>query len=277
MSATTAEWREIAAAKKIGVNRPVDEVLDLLRALSDFDTQMAAKRKKAGCSVPIAIVAGIIGVIVGGNVGGTAGKVIFTVAMLGFAAAVYFLVLFLRLRAQDLSDNLRNAAVPFLALLREDMNPGDRLYVDIDLRPYDIEEKKKKQSDPYNKGAYYKIIDRLYVDPWFNGSVALADGTKVHWKVIEHVVKRDKTKKTSRGKIKSKTKIKRKTIAVVTLGFPLKEYAVKTADNVTRDEKRSTVTMARKRKTDGADSPAFGMLVDLIAEGYKRVSGARSA
>lgn len=273
----TAEWQQIAAAKKIGLNRPVDEVLDLLRALSDFDVQMAAKRKKAGCTVPIAIILGIIGVIVGGNVGGSAGKIIFTVAMLSFAVAVFALVLFLRFRAQDLSDNFRTAAVPFLALLREDMNPGDPLHADIDLRQYDIEEKKKKQSDPYNKGVYYKIIDRLYVDPWFNGSVALADGTKVHWKVIEHVVKRDKTKKTSRGKIKSKTKIKRKTIAVVTLGFSAKEYAMTAAQDVKRDEKRSTLTLARKRKTDGADSPAFGMLVDLIAEGYKRVSGVRSA
>ena len=268
----TAEWREIAAAKKIGLTRPVDEVLDLLRALSDFDAQMAAKRKKAGCTVPIAIIAGIVGFIVSGNVGGAAGKIIFAVAMLSFAFAVFCLVLFLRLRAQDLSDNLRAAAVPFLALLREDMNAGDQLYVDIDLTPYDVDEKKKKQSDPYNKGVYYKIIDRLYVDPWFNGSVALADGTKVHWKVIEHVVKREKTKKTSRGKIKSKTKIKRKTVAVVTLGFPVKEYAMKASQDVERDEKRATVTLARKVKTNQADSPAFGMLVDLIAEGYKRVS-----
>lgn len=273
----TAEWREIAAAKKIGVTRPVDEVLDLLRALSDFDTHMAAKKKKAGCTVPIAIVVGIIGVIVGGNIGDTVGKIIFTVALLSFAFAVFCLVLFLRFRAQDLSDNLRTAAVPFLALLREDMNAGDRLYVDIDLRPYDIDDKKKKQSDPYNKGAYYKIIDHLYVDPWFNGSAALADGTKVHWKVIEHVVKREKTKKTSRGKIKSKTKIKRKTIAVVTLGFPVKEYAMKASQDVESDEKRATVTLARKVKTNQADSPALGMLVDLIAEGYKRVSVARSA
>jgi len=273
----TAEWQQIAAAKKIGVTRPVDEVLDLLRALSDFDAQMAAKRKKAGCTVPIAIILGIVGVIAGGNVGGTAGKIIFAVAMLSFAVAIVTFILFLRFRAQDLSDNLRTAAVPFLALLREDMNPGDPLYADIDLRPYDIEEKKKKQSDPYNKGVYYKIIDRLFVDPWFNGSAALADGTKVHWKVIEHVVKREKTKKTSRGKIKSKTKIKRKTIAVVTLGFPAKEYAMTEAQDVKRDEKRSTVTLARKVKTSQADSPAFGMLVDLIADGYKRVSAAGSA
>jgi hypothetical protein len=273
----TGELLQVAETKRLGVNRPVDEVLNILRALLDFDATMAAKRKKAGCTIPIAVVAAVAGVITGGTLGGTVGKIIFTVAMLALAVAVVALVLYRRFRAQDLSDNLRAAAAPFLALLREDMNPGDRLHVDIDLRPYDIDEKKKRESAPYSKGVYYKIVDRLFVDPWFRGNVALADGTKVHWKVIEHVVKHVKTKKTSRGKIKSKTRIKRKTVAVVTLGFPIKEYAIKTAGDVERDEKRATLTLARKRKTDAADSPAFGMLVDLIAEGYKRVSVARSA
>ncbi|MEK6376000.1 MAG: hypothetical protein AABO58_25260 [Acidobacteriota bacterium] len=273
----TPEQRQIAAARQLGVNRPVDEVLDLLRALLDFDATMAAKRKKAGCSIPLAIVVAIFFFVVAGNTSDTTRTIMTALALLCVAAAIAAIVFFLRFRRQDLSDNLRTAAAPFLAVLREDMNAGDPLHVDIDLRPYDIEEKKKKQSEPYKKGAYYKIIDRLFVDPWFRGSVALADGTKVHWKVIEHVVKRDKTKKTSRGKIKSKTKIKRKTVAVVTLGFPVKEYAVKTADDVKRDEKRTTLKLARKRKTDGADSPAFGMLIDLMAEGYKRVSPARSA
>jgi len=273
----TPEQQQIAAAKQLGVNRPVDEVLDLLRGLLDFDAGMAAKRKKAGCSIPLAIVAAIISFIASGNTSGATKAIMVIVAVLCIAAAIAAVVLFLRFRAQDLSDNLRVAAVPFLALLREDMNPGDPLHADIDLRPYDVEEKKKKQSDPYKKGVYYKIIDRLYLDPWFSGSVALADGTKLHWKVIEHVLKSDKTKKTSRGKIKSKTKIKRKTIAVVTLGFPVKEYVMKEAGDVERDEKRATVTLARKVKTNQADSPAFGMLVDLIAEGYKRVSVAREA
>lgn len=273
----TPEQQQIAAAKQLGVNRPVDEVLELLRGLLDFDASMAAKRKKAGCSIPLAILAAIVSFIVSGNTSGATKTIMVIVAVLCIAAAIAAIVLFLRFRAQDLSDNLRSAAVPFLALLREDMNPGDALHVSIDLRPFAVDEKKKRQSEPYKQGQYHKIIDRLFVDPWFSGGVVLADGTKVHWKVIEHVLQQTKTKKTPRGKYKSKTKIKRKTIAVVTLGFQAKEYEVKMADDVTRDEKRSTVTLARKQKTASADSPAFEMLVDLIAAGYKRVSVAREA
>lgn len=268
----TPEQRQIAAARQLGVNRPVDEVLELLRGLLDFDTTMAAKRKKAGCSIPLAILAAIICFVIAGNTYQSTRTIMIAAAVLCVVAMAAAIVLFIRFKRQDLSDNLRTAAVPFLALLREDMNPGDALHVSIDLRPYAIDEKKKRQSEPYKKGQYHKIIDRLFVDPWFSGGVVLADGTKVHWKVIEHVMQQTKTKRNPRGKYKSKTKIKRKTVAVVTLGFSTKTYAIKTADDVKRDEKRTTVTLARKRKTDGADSPAFGMLVDLIAEGYKRVN-----
>jgi hypothetical protein len=260
----TPEQQQIAAAKRIGVNRPIGEVLDLVRALLDFDTIMAGKRKKAGCAIPIAIVVTIAGFI-------TAGMYPYGIAVpiAGIVAAIAAIVLFVRFKSQDLSDNLRTAAVPFLAVLREDMNPGDALHVNMDLRPYAIAEKKKKESDPYKKGAYYKIIDRLYVDPWFDGGAVLADGTKVRWNVVEHVLEHHKTKRTSRGKIKSKTKTSRKTVAVVTLAFPMKEYAVE--GDAERDEKRAAVTLARKLKTKDESSPAFGMLVDLIADGYRRV------
>ncbi len=262
----TPEHQQIAAAKRIGVNRPIDEVLALVRSLLDFDAVMASKRKKAGCAIPIAIV-----VIIGGFI--TSGMYPFGIVLpiLAIVAAIVAIVLFVRFKSQDLSDNLRTAAAPFLAVLREDMNPGDSLHVNVDLRPYAIDEKKKKESDPYKKGAYYKIIDKLYVDPWFDGSATLADGTKVKWNVIEHVLEHHKTKRTARGKIKSKTKVSRKTVAVVTLGFPMKEYDIRQADADKRDEKRATVTLARKLKSKDESSPAFGLLVDLIADGYRRV------
>ena len=267
----TPEQRQIAAAKRLGVNRPVDEVLALVRALLDFDAAMAAKRKKAGCSIPLAILAAIAAFIASGFANGAVATILKVVAFLCIAAMVGAIVLFVRFKSQDLSDNLRAAAVPFLAILREDMNPTDPLHVEIDLRPYAIGEKLKHESDPYKTGSYYKIVDRLYVDPWFEGSAALADGTKVRWKVIEHVLQKSKTKRGSRGKIKSKTKVKRKTVGVVTLSFPMKHYAIKSNDADTLDEKRATVTLARKAKTDRDESPAFGLLVDLIADGYRRV------
>jgi len=277
MTTMSAEQMRVTKTRELEVDRPVDEVLELVRTLINFDAETAGKRKKAGCSIPLAAVLAIILFIVSGFSFGAVRMALLALAAFSVAAFVVAIVLYVRLRAQDLSDNLAVTAAPFLALLREDIAAGDPLQVKIDLRPYAIEAKKKKESAPYKAGAYYKIIDRLYVDPWFSGSAALADGTRLRWRVIDHILQKTKTKKNPRGKIKSKTKMKRKTVVVVTLAFPTKEYSVAPATDVETDAKRATMTLARKHKTAGEEAATLELLVDLIAEGYRRVKVARSA
>src|SRR5688572_9809196 len=276
MTTMTAEQLRIAQTKRLDVNRPADQVLELMRGLVHFDAFTAGKRKKAGCSIPLAILAAIAAFITSANLNG--GKMaVLILGVLFIGAAIAAIVIYGRLRAQDLSDNLTLTAAPFIALLREDIEPGDPVHVEIDLRPWAIDEKKKKESEPYKKGAYYKVIDTLYVDPWFSGSAVLADGTKLKWRVVDHMLEKTGTKKNPRGKIKSKTKVKRKTVAVVTLSFPAKEYAVQDAADIERDEKRTTMTLAWKHKTAGEETAALDLLADIIADAYRRVTLTRSA
>ena len=277
MTTMTAEQLRIAQTKRLDVNRPANEVLELMRGLAQFDAHTAARRKKAGCSIPLAILAAIASFVVSGLTFGAVKTVMLVLGALCTAAAVAAIVLYRRLRAQDLSDNLTLTAAPFIALLSEDIRAGDPLHVDIDLRPWAIPEKKKKESEPYKKGPYYKVIDRLYVDPWFSGSAVLADGTKLRWRVVDHMLEKTGNKRNPRGKIKQKTKVKRKTVAVVTLAFPTKEYAVQDAADVERDGKRATMTLARKHKSAGEEAAALDLLVDIIADGYRRVTLTRSA
>ena len=277
MTTMTAEQLRIAQTKRLDVNRPANEVLELMRGLAQFDAYTAARRKKAGCSIPLAILAAIASFVVSGLTFGAVKTAMLVLGALCAAAAVAAIVLYRRLRAQDLSDNLTLTAAPFIALLSEDIRAGDPLHVDIDLRPWAIPEKKKKESEPYKKGPYYKVIDRLYVDPWFSGSAVLADGTKLRWRVVDHMLEKTGNKRNPRGKIKQKTKVKRKTVAVVTLAFPTKEYAVQDAADVERDGKRATMTLARKHKSAGEEAAALDLLVDIIADGYRRVTLTRSA
>ena len=272
----TPEQVRIAQTKRLDVDRPADNVLELMRGLAQFDAYTASKRKKAGCSIPLAILAAIVSFVLSANVDGAKTTMLFLGALC-VAAAVVAIVFYRRLRGQDLSDNLTLTAAPFITLLNEDIRPGDPVHVDIDLRPWAIAEKKKKESEPYKKGAYYKVIDRLYVDPWFSGSAALADGTKLKWRVVVHMLEKTGSKKNPRGKIKSKTKVKRKTITVVTLSFPTKEYEVQDGADVERDEKRTTMTLARKHKSAGEETAVLDLLVDIIADGYRRVKLTRSA
>jgi hypothetical protein len=277
MTTMTAEQLRIAQTKRLGVNRPADEVIELMRGLVQFDAHTAAKRKKAGCSIPLGIVAAIAFFVVSGNTSDLVRTATLALGVVSVAVTIGAIVLYRRLRAQDLSDNLTFTAAPFIALLREDMRPGESLHVDIDLRPWAIPEKMKKESAPYQKGAYYKVVDRLYVDPWFSGTAVLADGTKLRWRVVDHMLEKTGRKKNPRGKIKRKTKVKRKTVAVVTLAFPTKQYAVKDAADVERDEKRTTMTLARKHKSAGEEAAALDLLVGIIADGYRRVTLTRSA
>ena len=281
MTTMTPEQLRIAQTKRLDVNRPADEVLELIRGLVQFDSLTAAKRKKAGCSIPLAILAAIACFVIAAVNFGALKTAMLILGVLCAAAAIAFIVVYRRLRAQDLSDNLTLTAAPFITILREDIRPGDPVHVDVDLRPWAIAEKKKKESEPYKKGQYYKVIDRLYVDPWFSGSAALADGTKLRWRVVDHMLEKTGTKKNPRGKIKTKKKVKRKTVAVVTLSFPTKEYAVQQAPQdmakIEQDEKRTTMTLARKQKSAGEETAALDLLVDLIADGYRRVTLTRSA
>ena len=273
----TSEQLRIAQTKRLAVNRPVDDVLELMRGLVQFDAFTASKRTKAGCSIALAILAAVASFVIAGMMDGLATTALLVLGVLSIVATIVAMVFYRRLRAQDLSDNLTHTAAPFIALLREDIRPGDPVHVDIDLRPWATEEKKKKESEPYKKGAYYKIVDRLYVDPWFSGSAALADGTKLKWRVVDHILEKSANKKNPRGKIKSKTKVKRKTVAVVTLAFPNREYAVEDGTDLERDEKRTTMTLARKQKSTGEEVAVLDLLVDIIADGYRRVKLTRSA
>jgi hypothetical protein len=276
MNTMTAEQQRIAAAKQVNMNRPMDQVLELLRALVAFDETTAGKRKRAGISIALAIVMAIIAFTISGKTHGTTSKIAIAAGVLSVVGFVAASVFYARFRSADLSDNLSVAAVPFLVLLREDMNPSQPLHLRIDLTSWKASGKKKKESEPYKAGAYYKVIDRLFVDPWFSGNTVLADGTRVGWEVVEHVFERTRTKKNPRGKIKTKTKAKRRTHVTVSLGFPSKQYAA-TGEDVKSDEKRQSMRLRRKAKSEGEESMALPMLVDLIAEGYRRVAIAKGA
>ncbi len=278
MTALSPEQQRIAAAKQININRPVDDVLALLRALVEFDASVARRRKWAGGALAAMIVLTIISFFVAINRHGSTKTTLIAAGLVLLVGIVIAGVVFAKFKAADLSDNLRVAAAPFLTILHEDMNGKDPLHVKIDLRSSYLAEKKRKESAPYASGAYYKVIDRFFVDPWFSGSAVLADGTRLQWEVTEHIFQRTRTKKNPRGKTKTKTKEKRGTTASVTLGFPNKEYAVTAgAEDVKSGEKRQTMTFKRKLKSDRRDSPAFEMLVDLMAEGYRRVAVPKGA
>jgi hypothetical protein len=189
-------------------------------------------------------------------------------------------------RKHDLPFGLRLFTVPLLPILREDQAPGEPLEMTLDFTGPEQKPKQKRVTDPYRKGAYHKVIDTFYDDPWIEVHATFADGTDVVFTVIDHVRSSRKTKRTPRGKIKTKTKAKKKTELAVTLTFTKRNYdagEVEKApttglkrDRVEAGKQETVVQLSRvvePARMDGIPEPE--LLLELIGEAYERVNPTR--
>jgi hypothetical protein len=189
-------------------------------------------------------------------------------------------------RRHDLPFGLRMFTLPLLPILREDQDPQTPLELRLDLTGPEQNSKVIRTSDPYKKGAYHKIVDTFYDDPWIEGHAKFVDGTDLRFTVIDHVRSQSKTKRNPRGKIKRKTKNKKKTELAVTVTFPARNYAAaksqgsQSADirkeSVKAGEDRTVVRLSKVvelARTDGVPQPEH--LLELVAEAYQRVDPSR--
>lgn len=189
-------------------------------------------------------------------------------------------------RKHDLPFGLRLFTVPLLPILREDQASDAPLELTLDFTGAEQKDKQQRVTEPYRKGAYHKVIDTFYDDPWINGHAKFADGTELRFAVIDHIRSSRKTKRTPRGKIKTKVKAKKKTELTVTLSFPKRNYAeaenggAASADlkkqSVKADEDATVVSLTRvvePARMDGIPEPE--LLLTLIGEAYERVGPAR--
>jgi hypothetical protein len=189
-------------------------------------------------------------------------------------------------RKHDLPFGLRLFTVPLLPILREDQAPDKPLELSLDFTGAEQKNKQKRVTDPYRKGAYHKVIDTFYDDPWIEGRATFADGTDVAFSVIDHVRSSRKTKRTPRGKIKTKTKAKKKTELAVTLTFIKRNYdagevekaptAGLKKDRVETGKAETVVQLSRvvePARMDGIPEPE--LLLELIGNAYERVNPSR--
>jgi hypothetical protein len=268
------EQKAILAAKKVKLNRPADELLNLLKPIAAFDVAAAPARKQAGCSLSALIVLSVIVAIYGLNQDGNLRTVCLALSGAMIVAAIIAGRTWSKLRSADVSDNLSNVVIPFLAILREDVAATEPVELDLDLTAADAKEKLTQTIEPKTKG-YPKLVTTVFMNPWFEGNAVFADGTQLKWKVIDRLRVTKKTKKNPRGKIKTKTKTKVRSDVRVTMGFPTKRYAPK--HNAVPGEKRHEVKLAKRTKGAAETPQGFPMLIDLIADGYRKVTSQKGA
>ncbi|MCU1230340.1 MAG: hypothetical protein JWO97_3224 [Acidobacteria bacterium] len=268
------EQKSILAAKSVKLNRPADELLALLKPIAAFDVAAAPARKQAGCSLAALIVLSVVVAIYGVNQEGNLRFVSLGLAGALLVGAIISGTTWRKLQAADVSDNLSKIVIPFLTILREDVAPAEPVALDIDLTAGDAKKKLTQTINPKTKG-YPKLVTTVYLDPWFEGSAVFADGTQLKWKVVDRLRVTKKTKKNPRGKIKMKTKTKVRSDVRVTMAFPTKHYAPK--HNAVPGEKRHEVKLAKRTKGAAETPQGFPMLIDLIADGYRKVNAQKGA
>jgi hypothetical protein len=255
----TPEQKEILRTKQVDLNKPREEVMALLNPLALFDRSSDKLRTRFGCTAAICFVVAFVSFFF--LLGVSFGKFVSLFILL---AAIFSLVVWSKLRSVDLSNNLRGVCLPMLGVLKEDFDRQEPVHLRLDLRPPTCDEKKISESPKYESGVYHKVIDSFYTDPWMTGEGVLQDGTRLHWDITDNIRKRDKTKKTPRGKYKSKTKYTKKTTIEVEAGLRKKTYDVVVSPTKS-DEKKNVVRNSRSVRTDSLDPIPPREVIDVIA------------
>jgi hypothetical protein len=185
----------------------------------------------------------------------------------------------------NVPDGLRQFALPFLAILREDQDPEKPVDLWLDLSGPQMYSKQVNETPPYKHPPYHKVVDSFFADPWFQGHAHFVDGAHVNFVITDHVRSTKKTKRNPRGKIKTKVKAKKKTEVSVTLSVPNRNYAraEPTAprrgvpkEKLKPGESRTTVKTSGTIEARNADVvPGIDLLLELISAAYERVEPAR--
>jgi hypothetical protein len=175
------------------------------------------------------------------------------------------------------SDNLREVALPFLAVLHHDLEPEQTLEVQLDLSlPLD-KTKHVSESAPYSHGGYYRVVDHTYQNAWFRGTAQLVDGSVIRWRVEDTVCVSKRRKRTPRGKIKFKTRHAKRSVVEVALALPVSGYHVKPIEanqraerkiSLVPGEKRNTIKLVRKYKSKSLQPIESKALIDAVAAAY---------
>lgn len=281
LGALSPAERETIASGQFAGDFTAEALLDQMRHLAKFDASNDATRaqlKKLTGAAVVGAFASLWLLTVFGSV-----MLIAVAALIG--VAIYLAVTLSRLSKMDISNNFREVALPFLAILKQDMEPDQTLKVRVDLRSPTHEKKRRGTPQSSKGGAYAKVVETTYHDNWFAGSARLADASVLRWSVVDDVVESKRTKRSSSGKMKTKTRNYKRSVVAVSLSVANKRYGV--TQNASAEgqkiavhsgAKRRTIKLTRKIKTKSLEPMDPGVLIDTVASAYKNVvAPARSA
>jgi hypothetical protein len=256
----------------VDLKRSPDDLIKLLGPIASYDAQVAGLRRLFGAITILALL-GSVFVYFGSDV------FLFSRA-LRVASLVGLVTLMLGAgwiwrwaRNADVSDNLRDTALPALQILREDFARLKQMSVHLDLSlPLD-KRKSQGKGEPYAHGRYSRVVDETFQDPWMSVEAVLNDGAHLAWRIVDSIRVRSRRKSNARGKTKFNTQHTKKTSIDVQLTLRRKDFDVVAGAEVQvkSNEKRHVVSVSRKLRAATLDPIAPTAIIDLVADAYRSV------
>ncbi|AZZ89719.1 hypothetical protein EUZ85_02950 [Hahella sp. KA22] len=255
-------FREVRRTKKLTGERSIDEWLECLRFIAARDKGGDKLRKRVAIAMALWIVGFILSLVVE-----------FPPAAAGFAVIfIINLIIFFALQSKDVPNRLRDSVLPLLTILRQDTEANARLTLNVDLVGPELV---SKRTDHRTLGGGPRIEQSIFRDPWFRGSLGLADNSILTWEVLDVVRRRKIRKRNRRGKTKTKTKYKIKTRMDISLSYKNDRYQAQvssgaTAPQVKKEGERRSVLRCR-RQAPGGSSPGQKMALKELLIGVSMI------
>lgn len=256
-------------ARRWQATRPVSAWLATFQTVAaldaDVDVEVARLKKLVMPLVGAACVSLILAIA-------TMGWGLILTAALSIAAIVRHLQV-KRVQAIDVPNDLRGFIAPLVRCLAEDMDPQSPLTLDIDLassRPeYAVGRPETLPVPPLSMfgAGIKKIVQRRFRKPRLSLRGTLLDGTTIVVDVVDLERVRNITKRTTRGKIKLKTKKKGRRLTAVQLHIPQKRYVADTADVKKQGDKRTTIVARHVEEL--MDPNAWGITPEVEASRHQ--------
>ncbi|HYC89519.1 MAG TPA: hypothetical protein VEO54_09940 [Thermoanaerobaculia bacterium] len=270
-----AEQKRALRAKRIEMNRPAGALLEFLKPLAACDAMSDKFRTTLGCTFAFTLAATIVLALIYATNGWPEGW--WTIVVPPALFAIFAGWGWSWTRSVDISNNFRKFALPVLTVLREDFDPARPVHVRLDLAAPTAPSKKRGKDEAVKKGGR-KVVNSRYVDAWMSVEGVLVDGTKLAWRVTDAIRESKRTKRNARGKIKTKTKYKKKSTIEVSMGLKKKSYELRKAlGEVAEDERRNTVSLSRRVVTASLDPIDPRVLLDLVASIFRNTRPAKEA
>jgi hypothetical protein len=286
MLSLPAEPRAVFRSKLVQGRYPIDRLISLLTPLADADRIGDAGR----ASLRRGLFGSFFGMVLlplGAAFANGNAPAFAKVLLIGAAACAVVLVVLIALRLwlgrfDDVENNLRNVALPFLSALQEDVADHAELDVRIDFSRAVQKSKLDRVEKPARQG-FNKLVNSYYISPWFEGSAPLATGGRLRWRVTDHVLSSQRTRRSASGKYKVKTKQKRKSKLDVSLLRPARHYGPSDPADpcIASDDGRVEARLDRKialAYVSGQSSTALiDGLIDLTALAFTKIRPLRNS